>query len=88
MEFQLKGDDSKTGRRIAKLRNKKARAQRKARLKYQGPATAGNLVDMADASAPAGEENVREMREESFKQHGAEDVDESDDANVESETKT
>lgn len=37
VEFHLKGDDSKVGRRIAKLKEKKARAKRKARLKHQGP---------------------------------------------------
>lgn len=34
------GDESKTGRRIAKLRNKKTRSQRKSRLKHQGKAAA------------------------------------------------
>ena len=34
------GDESKTGRRIAKIRNEKARSQRKSRLKHQGKATA------------------------------------------------
>lgn len=37
MEFHLKGDDSKVGRRIAKIKEKKARTKRKARLKHQGP---------------------------------------------------
>ena len=33
------GDNSKTGRRIAKIRNKKSRSQRRSRLKYQGKST-------------------------------------------------
>ena len=40
VEFQLNGDDSKVGRRINKIRNRKARSQRKARLKHQGVAAA------------------------------------------------
>ncbi|CAM9179877.1 unnamed protein product [Laminaria digitata] len=38
VDFHLMGDESKTGRRIAKIRNKKARSQRKSRLKHQGKA--------------------------------------------------
>ncbi|CAM9926655.1 unnamed protein product [Ectocarpus sp. 6 AP-2014] len=38
VEFQLMGADSKVGRRINKIRNKKARSQRKSRLKHQGAA--------------------------------------------------
>lgn len=34
------GADSKVGRRINKIRNKKARSQRKSRLKHQGAAAA------------------------------------------------
>ncbi|CAM9899505.1 unnamed protein product [Ectocarpus fasciculatus] len=47
VEFQLMGDDSKVGRRINKIRNKKARSQRKSRLKHQGAAAAA-----AAAAAP------------------------------------
>lgn len=31
----MHGEDSKTGRRIAKIRNRKARSQRKSRIKHQ-----------------------------------------------------
>lgn len=46
VEFHLKGDDSKVGRRIAKLKEKKTRAKRKARLKHQGP----RVTEKASAS--------------------------------------
>lgn len=92
VEFQLKGDDSKTGRRIAKLRNKKARAQRKARLKHQGAAAAtGNIVDASTPTTEEGGEggrgysSSRDMREaeeeeeeEPFEEDCAEDFGESE----------
>ncbi|CAB1105551.1 unnamed protein product [Ectocarpus sp. CCAP 1310/34] len=40
VEFQLMGADSKVGRRINNIRNKKARSQRKSRLKHQAAAAA------------------------------------------------
>ncbi|CAM9489199.1 unnamed protein product [Ectocarpus sp. 13 AM-2016] len=40
VEFQLMGAESKVGRRINKIRNKKARSQRKSRLKHQAATAA------------------------------------------------
>lgn len=53
VEFQLKGDDSKVGRRISKIRNRKARSQRKARLKHQGGAAATTAAVPEAAAAEA-----------------------------------
>ena len=57
MEFHLKGDESKVGRRIAKLKEKKARAQRKSRLKHQGPR---QVTKAHGGSAPAPEDDFED----------------------------
>lgn len=60
MEFHLRSDESKTGRRIAKVRDKKARSQRKARLKHQGgAATAVTTATSPVASVTASGSNSR-----------------------------
>lgn len=51
VEFHLNGDDSKVGRRINKIRNKKARSQRKSRLKHQGATTTAAAATAATATA-------------------------------------
>lgn len=81
------GDESKTGRRIAKLRNKKARSQRKSRLKHQGKTTApageGNAPPdkllLVDAEANDSSEGPSEdFPEDSFDDYDDDDSEESD----------
>lgn len=52
VEFHLNGEQSKTGRRIAKIRNRKAKSRRKSRLKHQGDVSpTGDACDRK-ASSP------------------------------------
>lgn len=75
------GDESKTGRRIAKLRNKKTRSQRKSRLKHQGKAAAPtgeaspDEISLADAEA---EDSSEDFSDDLFEDYDAGNSGESD----------
>ncbi|CAN0028590.1 unnamed protein product, partial [Scytosiphon promiscuus] len=66
VEFQLEGEDSKVGRRIDKIRTRKARSQRKARLKHHDPAgaavTRGPSTAERDPAAASRAERVTSAR--------------------------
>lgn len=73
----MRGEESKTGRRIAKIRNKKARSQRKARIKHQGTeAVASSTVEVS--SLPPVDKADIDVRDRSDSDHEDDGINDSD----------